>query len=169
MTFSRFQIWFGWLFQIHNIDDVMGILVHDPSFLCPLYIWHDATLDVWLNNNLGSSIRLASLPATRHSHDDVIKWKNFPRHWPFLRGMHRSPVDSPHKGQWRGALMFSLICAWTNGWANNGDASDLRRHRAHYDDTVNIPCDGIACHYSDVIMSSMASPISDVSVVWRRS
>ena len=27
--------------------------------------------------------------------------------------------DSPHKGQWRGALMFSLICAWKNGWANN--------------------------------------------------
>ena len=50
-------------------------------------------------------------------HDDVIKWKHFPRYWPFVRGIHRSPVDSPHKDQWRGALMFSLICAWTNGWA----------------------------------------------------
>ena len=46
---------------------------------------------------------------------------------------HRSPVNSPHKGQWRGALMFSLICAWTVSWANNGDAGDLRRYRAHYD------------------------------------
>ena len=27
------------------------------------------------------------------------------------RGIHRWPVNSPHKGQWRGALMFSLICA----------------------------------------------------------
>ena len=44
-------------------------------------------------------------------HDDVIKWKHFPRNWPFVRGIHRSPVNSPHKGQWRGALMFSLICA----------------------------------------------------------
>ena len=44
---------------------------------------------------------------------------------------HRSPVDSQHKGQWRGALMFSLICAWTNGWANNRDADDLRRNHAH--------------------------------------
>ena len=35
-------------------------------------------------------------------HDDVIKWKNFPRHWPFVRGIHRSPVNSPHKDQWRG-------------------------------------------------------------------
>ena len=42
-------------------------------------------------------------------HDDVIKWKHFPRYWPFVRGIPRSPVNSPHKGQWRGALMFSLI------------------------------------------------------------
>ena len=34
-------------------------------------------------------------------HDDVITWKHFPRYWPFVRGIHRSPVDSPHKGQWR--------------------------------------------------------------------
>ena len=41
--------------------------------------------------------------------------------------------NSPHKGQWRGALMFSLICARINGWVNNGEAGDLRRNRAHYD------------------------------------
>ena len=46
------------------------------------------------------------------THDDVSKWNYFPRHWPFVRGIHRAPVNSPHKGQWRGALMFSLICAW---------------------------------------------------------
>ena len=57
----------------------------------------------------------------------------FSRYWPFVRGIHRLSVNSPHKGQQRGALMFSLICAWTNSWANNGDAGDLRRHRAHYD------------------------------------
>ena len=43
------------------------------------------------------------------THDDVIKWKHFLRYWPFVRGIHRSPVNTPHKGQWRGALMFSLI------------------------------------------------------------
>ena len=48
-------------------------------------------------------------------HDDVIKWRHFPRCWPFVRGIHRSPVNSPHKGQWRWALMFSLICVWING------------------------------------------------------
>ena len=48
-------------------------------------------------------------------------------------GIHRSPVNSPHKGQWRGALMFSLTSAWINGWVNNGQAGDWRCHRAHYD------------------------------------
>ena len=52
-------------------------------------------------------------------HNDVIKWKHFPRYWPFVRGIQRSPVNSPHKGQCRGALMFSLICTWINGWINN--------------------------------------------------
>ena len=70
------------------------------------------------------------------AHDDVIKWKHFPRYWPIVRGIHRSPVNSPHKGQWRGALMFSLICAWINGWVSNREAGDLRRHRTHYDVTV---------------------------------
>ena len=59
-------------------------------------------------------------------HGDVIKWKHFPR----------SPVNSPHKGQWRGALMFSLIYVWINGWVNNREAGDLRRYRANYDVTV---------------------------------
>ena len=71
-------------------------------------------------------------------HDDVIKWKHFPRNWPFMRGIHRSPVNSPHKGQWRGALMFSLICVRINGWVNNREAGDLRRYRSHYDVIVMI-------------------------------
>ena len=69
-------------------------------------------------------------------HDDVIKWKHFPRYWPIVRWIHRWPVNSTHKSQWRGALMFSLICAWINGWVNNREAGVLRRHRAHHDVTV---------------------------------
>ena len=62
----------------------------------------------------------------------------------FVRGIHRSPVNSPHKGQWRGSLMFTLICAQINGWVNNGEAGDLGRNRTHYDvivmiSTVNAP------------------------------
>ena len=81
----------------------------------------------------GSAHKKPKLRKVLPCHDDVIKWKHFPRYRPFVRGIHRSPVNSPHKGQWRGALMFSLICARTNGWVNNGEAGDLRRHRAHCD------------------------------------
>ena len=48
-------------------------------------------------------------------HDDAIKWEHLRRYWPLVRGIHRSPVNSPHNGQWRGALVFSLICVWING------------------------------------------------------
>ena len=75
---------------------------------------------------------------TFEAHDDVIKWKHFPRYWPFVRGIHRSPVNSAHKGQWRGALMFTLICARINDWVNIGEAGDLRRNRAYYDVIVMI-------------------------------
>ena len=64
-------------------------------------------------------------------HDDVIKWEHFPRYWPFVQWIYRSTMNSPHKGQWRGALMFSLICAWINSSVNNREAGDMRRQRAH--------------------------------------
>ena len=54
-------------------------------------------------------------------------WGEFTGHW---------WMNSPHKGQWCGALIFSLILTSTNGWANHRDAGDFRRHRAHYDVTV---------------------------------
>ena len=70
--------------------------------------------------------------------DDVIKWKHFPRYWPFVRRIHRSPVNSPHKGQWDGALILSLICVWINNWVNNSKTGDLRRYRVHYE--VSVMC-----------------------------
>ena len=78
-------------------------------------------------------------------HDDVIKWKHFSRYWPFVRGIHRSPVNFPHKGPWRGALMFTLICVRINGWVNNREAGDLRRHHSHYDVIVMIDILRIVC------------------------
>ena len=47
-------------------------------------------------------------------------------------------LNSPHKSQWRRALMCSLICVWLNGWVNNREAGDFRRYRTHYDVTVMI-------------------------------
>ena len=57
------------------------------------------------------------------AHDDVIKWEHFPHYWPFVREV---TGGFPAKDQWRGALMFSLMCAWMNGWVNNREAGDLR-------------------------------------------
>ena len=59
--------------------------------------------------------------------------ETFPALLAICAGNHRSPVKSPHKGQWRGTLMFSLIWARINCWVNTREAGDLRRHRAHYD------------------------------------
>ena len=88
----------------------------------------------WL---LGKSVSNYTSTYIMHISSDRTWWrhqtKHFPRYWPFVRGIHRSPVNSSHKGQWRGALMFSLICAWINSWVNNHEAGDLRRHRANYD------------------------------------
>ena len=63
-------------------------------------------------------------------------------------GTHWSPVNSPHKGQWRGALMFSFICTWINGWVNNRDGGDLIRHRTHYDVIVMPPSHQYICKTS---------------------
>ena len=87
-------------------------------------------------SDVPSSLGAGTSIATSITHDDVIKWKHFLRYWLFVRGIHLSPVNSPHKGQWRGALMFSLPWVWISGWVNNREAGDLRRHRAHYDVTV---------------------------------
>ena len=103
-----------------------------------------------------NSVHACKLPQKRWAHDDVIKWKHFPGFWPFMWEIHWSPVNSSHKGQWRGALMFSLICTWINGWANNREVGDLRCYRAHYDVIVMIfdlfwplpCCDNHNCRYN---------------------
>ena len=96
---------------------------------CPSLVCFSASFAIVL----GSMTIYMIHPITIVKHDDVIKWKHFPRYWPFVRGIHRSPVNSPHKGQWRGALMFSLICVWINGWVNKYEAGYWRRHRGDYD------------------------------------
>ena len=61
----------------------------------------------------------------------IVSW------WPVTSWLHHQmEKKSLHKGQSRGALRFSLICAWTSGWTNKREVGDLRRHRAYYDVTV---------------------------------
>ena len=102
-----------WLFCIPTIS----------CFLC-VEVW---VLQVW-------HIWCQWLIYRKELHDDVIKSQHFPRYWTFVRGIHRSPVNSPHKDQWRGALMFSLICLnrrlskqWW-GWWLETPSRQLWRH-----------------------------------------
>ena len=103
------------------------------NYLLPFFVQWELSI-----SSIGSRAWIRR-PLTLESHDDIIKWKHFPRCWPFVRRIHRSPVNSPHTDQWRRALMFSLIYAWINGWVNNREAGDLRRHLAHCDVTVMQP------------------------------
>ena len=111
------------LLQYHNhfVRDLYDLLIH---------IGQSTQGTVWFNNAIEPSMHVGNF------HDDVIKWKHFRVTGHLGGGFHRSPVNSTHKGQWHGALMFSLICARINGWLNNREAGDLGRRRAHYDVTV---------------------------------
>ena len=106
----------------------------------PLAAYNSITAAKWKENGSGEWVfpcvveRKTSLPTVSEhcmmasSNENIFRVTG-----PFVRGIHRPTVNSPHKGQWRGALVFSLICAWMNGWAKNLEAGILRRHRAHYD------------------------------------
>ena len=109
----------------HSVDQSKGTPNYIWTAYYALFVCHSTTTPKSTDTNV-------------LTHDDVIKWKHFPRYWPFVREIHRSPVNFPHKGEWRGALMFALICVWINGWVNNREAGDLRRYRGHYDVIVMI-------------------------------
>ena len=96
------------------IHDVMGLLSRKRTYI----------------------IRMIKWPVKSFFLVDVIKCKHFLRYWPFVKEIHRSPVDSSHKGQWRRALICSLICAWTNRWANNRNVDEFRLNHTRYDVTV---------------------------------
>ena len=84
-----------------------------------------------------------------------------------------SPVtgEFPSQSQRRGALMFSLICTWANGWANHRDAGDFRRHCAHYNVTVMLYyfgwCDDNASKY--ITRKLNIPPILRITVMRRPS
>ena len=89
----------------------------------------------------------AKIPWWRH------QMETFSASLAFVRGIHRSLVNSPHKGQWRGALVFSLICAWINDWVNTREAADLICHLAHYDVIVMIitAMQKRKCHFDEFV------------------
>ena len=106
--------------------DSNNIILTESTLLC----WRKIQLLSQVSEN-----HRASLYDHYTVHDDVIKWKHFPRYWPFVRGIHRSPVNSPHKGKWRGALVFFFVLfpkkrlskqSW--GWWFETPSGSLWRH-----------------------------------------
>ena len=98
---------------------------------------------VWLTHYImvPCSIRYLNVIACSLQHRAIISWwrhqmETFSALLAICAG--NSPVtgEFPAKGQWHGALVFSLTCAWINGWVNTHEAGDLRHHHAHYDVTV---------------------------------
>ena len=72
-----------------------------------------------------------------------------------------------HTGQWRGALMFSIICAWTNVWANHRDASELRRHHPHYDvNVLYFQALGLKYHYNDEVKNTYYYKAMSGQFIW---
>ena len=96
-------------------------------------------LKVWFWNSLYRIVswQLAMKVVSGKCHRaSVMGSQHWFKLWHFVRGNYQSLVNFPHKGRWRRALMFSLICASTNGWANHCDTGDLRRRYAYYNVTV---------------------------------
>ena len=96
------------------------------------------TQKVQASNVKQSCLQHAAVAASHSSNFVEFSWWRHPMDTfsallAICAGINRTPVNFPHKGQWFGALMFSLICVWIYGRLNNHEAGDLRRYRTHYE------------------------------------
>ena len=149
------QQWNAWRYL--HIDDGPPLNPHRfyaiqslnkcPSFMC-LNIY---ALCVQYISGTHLEHQVQGLPSTTWCR----KLETGTRYWPFVRGIHWSPINSPHKGHWRGALMFSFVCDWISVWVNIRKAGNLRRNHAHYDVTLMNSC----LHSSNVQIITCAGEI----------
>ena len=128
-----------------NAENVSIWLRHHVSLISFQERWHLAYTKTSVYYVNGTDVIIH--PASNTFHKVWITWwrhqmETFSALLAICAGNHRSTVNSPHKGQWRGALMFYFIWASISGWVNNREAGDLRRHRAHCDVIVMkvFPC-----------------------------
>ena len=99
----------AWLWKAHMGPDMwILIYIEKPKFNLSDSRW-TSLIDI-------SILSILDGTNTATYHDDFMKCTCFLRYWPFGRGIHLSSVDFTHKGQWCRAVMFSLMCTWTNGW-----------------------------------------------------
>ena len=82
-----------------------------------------------------------------------------------LCGNHQSLVNSPHKGQWRRALMVFFICTWINSWVDNREAGDLRCHHTHYDVIVMLLVSDSWRYNVSISVSGLVKKINEHSMM----
>ena len=91
-------LWFTDLIYLIVYFETCTVYICTPIYSRILAYWLMLSVLQTTENKLHL---ILSYPIFSHNncspHDDVIKWKHFPRYWPFVRGIHRSPVNSPHK------------------------------------------------------------------------
>ena len=115
----------AWLlmFKAYLVVSFMSTIISEWDYHVCIFVHYE---DRILNFPLMIYWYLPRSPWLHTVHKSMSWWRyqmeTFPRYWPFVCGIHRWPVNSPHKGEWRGALVFTLIFAWINGWVNNGEA-----------------------------------------------
>ena len=109
----------------HHMETISVLLalckVYPSQYICVFGIfgvWYTVSLkSCWTSNRFTIGLIWYYAHQTSRQYDDLIKWKHIPRHWPFVRGIHRSPVNSPHKGQWRVHFISCLLVYYL--WYNN--------------------------------------------------
>ena len=158
-----------------SIDNAMEILQFCTKPW--IYDWYDVIVMILSYNRWEKSYALSYDPFYKWKESIQLKltwWRHQVEAFSTLLAIcaGNSPVsgvNSPHKGQWRRDLIFSLICAWINGWVNNCEAGDWRRHHAHYDVTVRKACESSLCSniYSvNPIRSQLYTYHSAAVVAW---
>ena len=136
----------GWISQYHGcwcLVSLRGQVICSDDIDCvdSLCI-HIISRALWRRCDDSHGVRASGADRRqKYTHSQHQWWETWWRHQmetfsallAICAGNSPVPVNSPHKGQWRGALMFSFIWVWINCSVNNRDAGNLRRYRAHYD------------------------------------
>ena len=156
---SQFSMQFFWAFMMCPFR----------GFFC-VYMFFSSSI-IRLNNIFfgNTSILSIGIVCGTHPKEFLEPWlrhqmETFSMLLTFVQGIHLSPMNSPHKGLWRRALMFSLICAWTDVWENNRDTGDSRRHHDHYDVTLMFCPTAAAIGYCPCINFLCSSPKIETSL-----
>ena len=132
---TAIQLWFRYWLATNRQQAIT--LSNDNPVRCHIYAspclsgsYHEYESHWWVTfiTNRKKISGSMNIKINNQYHYDVIKWKHFPRYWTFVRGIHQSQLDSPHKRPITRAFGFPLLIVWTDGWTNTRLTDDSRHH-----------------------------------------